>query len=277
MKLHAWVAGIGRCALRGLLLLGLLLYGGLVVVCCYPALHLQQQSHMRQRWCQQVLRCLGVELCIHQPAPLHAAGQLLVANHQSWLDAVVLGAYMPVDFVAKAELRQWPFLGWLAAQNHTLFLSRYQARQAQAINTQIGMNLRAGKSILAFPEGTTQANGGVLPFYPALFQSAIDAACPVQPMALYYRDGAGAPSLAPAYTGDISFLQSLGRIMAAPRLQAHVHICPAIAPAAQHRRRHLAHQARAAILAQLPSAAASRPKTQLADTGSSSPLQEAAF
>ncbi len=155
MKLHAWVAGIGRCALRGLLLLGLLLYGGLVVVCCYPALHLQQQSHMRQRWCQQVLRCLGVELCIHQPAPLHAAGQLLVANHQSWLDAVVLGAYMPVDFVAKAELRQWPFLGWLAAQNHTLFLSRYQARQAQAINTQIGMNLRAGKSILAFPEGTT--------------------------------------------------------------------------------------------------------------------------
>lgn len=254
-----------RIAWRSLLLLGLLLYGGLVVVFCYPALSLQQQSRMRQRWCQQALRCLGVELVMPQPAPLHPAGQLLVANHLSWLDIFVLGACMPMDFVAKAELQNWPFLGWLAAKNHTWFLPRQQPRQAQIMNAQLSHSLAAGHSVLAFPEGTTNAGAGVLPFYPALFQAAIDAARRVQPLALYYRDSQGAPSLTPAYTGDTNFLQSLVRIMAAPSLQAHVRVCPAIAPAPQQQRRHLARQGRAAILAQLPTVTANKAEPQAGD------------
>jgi len=280
MSLLAWP----RLIWRSLLLLLWLSYGGLLVALCYPLLSPSQQRRMRQQWCQQLLRCLGIELRMPQSAPLQAAGQLLVANHISWLDIIVLGACMPMDFVAKAELRHWPFLGWLAAKNHTWFLPRHQARQAQAMNTRLSQSLAAGNSIMAFPEGTTHADGGVLPFYPAIFQAAIDAACRVQPLALAYRDAAGAPSCTPAYTADTNFVQSLMRIMAAPSLQAHVRVCPAIAPALEQQRRHLASQARSAIVAQLPPAAQSKPEALFigSDIGSegdlclAAPLPEAA-
>ena len=270
---------LARIVWRSCLLLGWLLYGSLIVVFCYPALKPQLQSRIRQRWCQQALRCLGVELVMPQPAPLHPAGQLIVANHQSWLDIIVLGACMPMEFVAKAELQHWPLLGWLASKNHTFFLARHQPRQAQIMNAQLSHSLAAGNSVLAFPEGTTHAGGGVLPFYPALFQAAIDAARRVQPLALYYRDSSGAPSLTPAYTGDCTFLQSLVRIMAAPSLQAHVRVCPAIAPAPQQQRRHLARQGRAAILAQLPTITTNKLEVQVTDLHArlTAPLQEAVF
>lgn len=261
-----------------------LLWGGCIVAWRYPRQSLAQQQVLRQRWCQQLLRCLGVRLEVSGAWPRalaaqeseQASGQLLVANHLSWLDVVVFNACVATDFVAKEELRHWFFLGWLAKKNGTLFLPRHSPRQVQMLNTQLAQRLQAGGSVLVFPEGTTSADGRVLPFYPALFQAALDAHVGVQPLALAYCDAAGAHSSAPVYAGDCSLWQSLRRVMAAPDLVARVQLCPVLAtqrdsgPAAQQRRQ-LAQHARAAIAARLP-ASAMPPRPNLSPPSPLSPL-----
>ena len=224
-----------------------------IVVRHYPSYTLEQQHAASQHWCQQTLQALGVQLQAQRPAVTDSTqgGQLLVANHISWLDVLVLNAYCPTDFVAKAEVQYWPVLGCLAKRNGTLFLPRHSPSQAQAMTELVAARLQAGHSVLVFPEGSTSPGAGVLPFYPALFQAAVDAACPVQPLALSYRHATGEASRAAVYAGDTTLGQSLRRIMATPDLCAHISVCPTIAYAPAHRRRHLARITHAAIAAQM--------------------------
>jgi 1-acyl-sn-glycerol-3-phosphate acyltransferase len=251
-------------------LLHLLLGLGMVLL-RYPQQNLAQQRATRQRWCRQFLHCMGVQM--HESAPQAEAmaqptlqGQLLVANHISWLDIVVLNACVNTDFVAKEEVRSWGIFGWIAAQNGTIFLSRHSPTQARVINLCVAERLRQGQSVLVFPEGSTSLGLGVLPFHPAMFQAAIDADSPVQPLALIYTDADGVRSTAAAYAGETTLWQSLRRIMAAPALHARVRHCPVLAPDAQRQRRRLAHSARALIVAQtqLPIQASENDNSQTA-------------
>ncbi len=253
-------ASVFTQALRWLRLSLHMVRGAAIVLLLFPAKSKVQQGLLRQRWCQQLLTCLGVDLQLLQALPVPpeqpqlggegGKGCLWVANHISWLDVLVLNACAPMDFVAKAELRQWPFLGWLAQRSGTLFLPRYSPQQAQAMNIQLSRRLQAGARILVFPEGSSSLGLGVLPFYPALFQAAIDARCSVQPVALRYSCATGQRSTAPAYAGEISWWQSLRSIIASSGLRAQVQPCPllTLADGARQRRR-LAQQARAWIVA----------------------------
>lgn len=252
-------------------LLGHVLWGAALVLLLYPRRSPAQQEAIRRRWCQQALRYLGVQTRLHgavalpalreQQAQQGAQGVLVVANHISWLDVLLMAAYLPSRFVAKAEVAHWPLLGWLAARNGTFFLPRHSPNQVQSLNEQLAAALRTGQCITVFPEGSTSLGAGVLPFYPALFQAAIDAACPVQPMALRYTDAHGQPSVAAAYIGEASLWQSLCSIMASPGLVAHLQPCSPLPHRADAQRRRLAHQARAVIVAQLQ-ADASTPSSE---------------
>ncbi len=231
-----------------------LLRGAGIVALRFPWLALAEQRALRQGWCRQLLGVLGITLIQPQsqpqPATRAAQGELLVANHISWLDIFVFNAYAQMDFVAKEEVQNWYFFGWLARKNGTLFLSRHSPLQAQALNAELSARLQTGQRVLVFPEGTTSAGQGVLPFHPALFQAAIDSACVVQPLALQYLDRQGERSRAPAYAGETTVWQSLCAIIAADGLQAKLQACPRLEPdAGQRQRRRLAHSARTAILA----------------------------
>ena len=192
-----------------------------------------------------MLALLGVHLQV-QGNEL-GAGNLLVANHVSWLDIFVINALTPTAFVSKADVRGWPLIGWLAARNDTVFLQRGSRSHARVVNAQIGSLLADGNLVAVFPEGTTTDGSTVLHFHSALLQPAIVAGRPLQPLALRYETPSGELCRAPAYDGDITLPQCIAAITATPRMVARCVVFAPLATNAGAVRRELAATAHAQI------------------------------
>jgi 1-acyl-sn-glycerol-3-phosphate acyltransferase len=96
---------------------------------------------------------------------------LVVSNHLGYLDIAVLSGILPVTFVSKAEVRGWPFLGFLARAAGTIFVSREDRGRAQEFVDRVGDRLAAGENVLVFPEGTSSRGETILPFKTAAFAS----------------------------------------------------------------------------------------------------------
>lgn len=198
----------------------------------------------RRAWSRRLLALLGVQL--QADAFVVAPGSLVVANHVSWLDAVVLHALFDACFVAKAEARRWPLLGWALARNDTLFIERRPCRALLRLNAEVARRLARGESVAAFPEGTSTAGAGVLAFKPALFQPAVAGGHAIQAIALAYRDGSGAPCAAAAFVGEMTLWRSLCSIAALPALVAQVRDAGRLDAAGLHRKQ-AARRAHAAV------------------------------
>jgi 1-acyl-sn-glycerol-3-phosphate acyltransferase len=174
-------------------------------------------------WACGMLAALGVRL---DAEPLDIApGSLVVANHVSWLDALALRALLDATFVAKAEVRRWPVLGWLLERNGTLFIERRPCRGLLRVNAQVAARLARGESIAAFPESTSTHGTGVLPFKPALFEPALRGGHPVRALALAYCDENGKRSAAVAFVGDTTLGQSLWAVAAQSGLVVKIRDC----------------------------------------------------
>ena len=139
----------------------------------------------------------------------------MVANHISWLDIFVINSLEPCRFVAKSDIRGWPLVGWLCAKTGTIFISRGKPRDVRAIYQGLVASIKEGDRIAFFPEGTTAAQGGLLPFHPNLFEAAIDAGVPVQPYALRYLDDAGELHPAADFIGETTIVESILAILKA--------------------------------------------------------------
>ncbi|KAF7599594.1 MAG: 1-acyl-sn-glycerol-3-phosphate acyltransferase [Candidatus Dactylopiibacterium carminicum] len=233
------------CRLIGVFTLigGGLLTARLLFPCWTPA----RCWRVKQGWARLLLHVLGVRL--RAPATPLPAAALIVSNHTSWLDVFVINAVTPTHFVCKYDVRDWPLIGALVSLTGTLYIARGSRAAAARSAGAIAARLGGGDRVAVFPEGTTTHGERLLPFRPALFQAAVDAGVPVQPMALRYEDAQGRPSLAPAYDGEISFWQCLCAIARASGLQARLTFLEPLAPNAD--RRILAQQAETQIAAEL--------------------------
>ncbi len=233
---------IGRYARLALHVLSGLITTLAVLPFVTPARHLR----LRQRWSVRLLDILGIRLDTDEPYV--APGSLLVANHVSWLDIFVINAAYPAAFVSKAEIRQWPLFGWLAAKNDTVFLRRGSRGHAKIVNGEIAALLELGRHVALFPEGTTTDGSHVQNFHAALLQPAIDAGAPIQPLALAYRLPDGRYTRAAAYDGDLSLGESIAAIIAEQQIVARVRVAPALQTDDTPNRKTLAHAARDAIV-----------------------------
>jgi 1-acyl-sn-glycerol-3-phosphate acyltransferase len=193
------------------------------------------QQHMAvQQWAQGVLRIMGIGLQVHGRA--HAGPVLLVANHISWLDIVVMLAAQYCRFVAKSELKDWPLVGPLATAAGTMYIERASSRDALRVVHHMAERLQAGDVLAVFPEGTTGDGVHVLPFHANLLQAAIAAQAPAQAVGLCFVDARGQPSFAPCYNGDDTFLGSVWRTLCARGLEVHVAFAPPDLPQGRNRR-----------------------------------------
>jgi len=218
-----------------LLRVGLLILSGVATaVFLYPLLDEKARARRKKRWSQILLDILGVgvEADLAHITP----GCLIVANHISWLDIFVINAVLPSAFVSKAEVRNWPVIGWLAAVNETVFLRRGSRGHARLVNEEISEILHADKHVVVFPEGTTTDGLRLLSFHGALIQPALAAGRPVSPLALSYWEADGERSLAPRYDGDISFADCLKSIASRQRLRARLQSLPILGTAGEDRR-----------------------------------------
>jgi 1-acyl-sn-glycerol-3-phosphate acyltransferase len=207
------------------------------------------RERLIQRWSARLLGICRVRL--ERAAGAESlAHALIVANHISWLDIFVINAVHPCRFVAKAEIRAWPVVGWLVAQAGTVFIARGNRRDLRHIFKGLVEALGRRRRVAFFPEGTTGTQGALLPFHANLFEAAIDAAVPVQPVALAYVDERGAWHPAVDYTGETTFVDSVVHILGGEPVVARL-ACLAPIPAAGSHRRELAQAAHDAIAARL--------------------------
>jgi len=144
----------------------------------------------RRRCCALVLAALGIRLRTRLDAPRGAV--LFVANHVSWLDGLAVGAATGTSPVAYA--RGWPLVDYLMRRFGTVLVPRGPSSGLPAAVDAVSSRLRDGGAVVVFPEGDTSFGPGVLPFRPAFFQSAIDAAAPVSALAVTYRTPPPYPS-----------------------------------------------------------------------------------
>ena len=216
----------------------------------FPWLGRAARERQTRRWSGQLLGMCGVTVEQTHSATPALAHAMVVANHVSWLDIFVIDALHPCRFVAKAEIRAWPMMGWLAQKAGTIFIERGKRRELLHIFKDMVSSLHAGQRIAFFPEGTTALQGSLLPFRANLFEAAIDAKVPVQAFVLSYVDAAGKPHAAVDYVGDTTFAQSLMTILKASPVTARLMCLPAIDTEGAHRR-DLALAAHAAVAAAL--------------------------
>ena len=193
-----------------------------------------QQHRAVQQWAQGVLRIMGIGLQVHGRA--HDGPVLLVANHISWLDIVVMLAAQYCRFVAKSELKAWPLIGPLATAAGTLYIERASSRDALRVVHHMAERLQAGDVLAVFPEGTTGDGVEVLPFHANLLQAAIAAQAPAQAVGLRFVDAWGQPSFAPCYVGDDTFVGSVWRTLSARGLEVHVAFAAPDLPQGRNRR-----------------------------------------
>lgn len=226
-----------------------LLYGMWVVARRFPRASASERAEMNRVWSLEMLRLSGMKLVVHNDEARLDAGVLVVGNHISWIDIYVINAWRPTPFVSKAEIRKWPVVGWLAQQLGTVFVQREKRSDAKRIMHELADRLLAGEMMCVFPEGTTTDGTSLLPFHANMFQAAVSASCPVQPICLMYEDAQGRQSTAPAYIGDMSLDDSLNALLGAGEITAHLYVCDPLAPGAD--RRLLASEAQAAVQAAL--------------------------
>ncbi|WP_102959585.1 lysophospholipid acyltransferase family protein [Mangrovicella endophytica] len=171
-------------------------------------------------WHRVACRIVGIRVIVTgEPSRRHPL--LMVSNHLSWSDILVLGSVMELSFIAKAEVRGWPVFGLLARLQRTVFVERSDRRATGRQADAIAERLAAGDVMVLFAEGTTSDGNSVLPFKTALFgaaQSALrnagTASVAVQPVALAYLRANGLPlgrfgRPLVAWPGDVELLPHL--------------------------------------------------------------------
>src|SRR5258706_3270018 len=238
-----------KLAFRKTRLVAHLLHGMWTVATRFPRASAGERLALNRAWSLKMLRLCGMRLVVHNDDVRLDAGALVVSNHISWIDIYVINAWRPTPFVSKAEIRKWPVVGWLAQQLGTVFIQREKRSDAKRIMHELADRLNAGELMCVFPEGTTSDGLRLLPFHANLFQAAVSASSPVQPICLMYEDAQGRQSTAPSYIGEMLLDASLNALLSGGPLTAHVYVGAPLASGAD--RRVLAAEAEASVAAGL--------------------------
>ncbi|MCC8476157.1 lysophospholipid acyltransferase family protein [Xanthomonas sp. WHRI 6108] len=203
------------------------------------------------RWWQgNLMRIFGFRLR-RFGTPLPGA-TLFVANHVSWVDISMLHSQRVMGFVAKREIAGWPLVGWLATKGQTIFHQRGNTESLGGVLQEMLLRLRSGKPVGVFPEGRTRGGTEVGPFHARIFQAAVEAGVPVQPVALRYGERGNAQAVV-AFGERESFFANIVRLLGEPSRLAEVHFLEPIRALDIEGRRRLADTSRQRIIAAMES------------------------
>jgi 1-acyl-sn-glycerol-3-phosphate acyltransferase len=191
-------------------------------------------SRTIRAWSVLMVRVFGMRVRRYgEPLP---GAALFVANHVSWIDITLLHSQRVVGFVAKAEIARWPVVGWLASRGGTIFHHRGDNESLHGVMHQMLERLQSGIAIGVFPEGRTNTGEAVGPFHARIFQPAVLAGVPAQPVALKYGLRGSAQTTV-AFQPRENFMQNLWRLLGEPARAVEVHFLEPVSVDADGRRR----------------------------------------
>ena len=200
-----------------------------------PAAWCRTRQRFFRFWAKGIGRLLGMKVAVLGPPP--QSPFLLVANHLSYIDVVLLAHYVNAVFVAKAEVSSWPFLGPVVRSVNTIFIDRGNRRDLVRTNQAISEALRSGEGVVVFAEGTSSDGSTVLPLKSSMLQAAVATGEPVHCAYLSYATPVDslAPSEAICWWDETPFFTHLLRLFRLPHFKALVHFS-AVTVAAQDRK-----------------------------------------
>jgi 1-acyl-sn-glycerol-3-phosphate acyltransferase len=217
-----------RVFIKSLLIITCILGFALAATLLKP-FKVKNMDRLMQTCFRTLLKIIGVRYTV-KGAPSGKRPLLLVTNHSTYLDILIIGAELPVRFTPKAEIGKWPGIGWLCRLTQCVFIDR-RASQTAANLEAMRAELRKGEIICLFPEGTTNDGKRVLPFRSSYFSLAEEnfagAKLAVQPAAVRYTrimglpiDSAQLPRL--AWYGDMELVPHIGELLKLGPIEAEV-------------------------------------------------------
>ena len=177
-----------------------------------------QQDKVIQFWCRRLLSIfkIEVELIGVRENLFNQKKYLMVSNHISWLDIIVIQSIKPSIFVAKSDVASWPLFGWVARMTGTIFIRRDKVSDIKKALKKMKRRL-IKRSVCIFPEGTSTNGRYVLSFKSNLFQSSIDSNKSILPISISYRE-------ANAYTDKVAFIDDMSLIDSIIKIKNGNHI-----------------------------------------------------
>ena len=182
---------------------------------------LERRALWMQTCARRLLKCLDISYQVQNRPATHG---LVVANHLSYLDIVVLSAAMPCFFVAKMEIGGWPFFGRAARSGGTIFVDRGSLKSAQSVAEQMKerLMLPIPVPVLLFPEGTSTDGSEVIRFHSRLIDPATSLGVPVTTAAIRYTIHDGTPERELCWYGDETFVNHLWKVLGVCGFEADV-------------------------------------------------------
>lgn len=193
--------------------------------------------------CRRVLRVFVNRVTVIGP---HPTAGLLVSNHLSYLDILLLSSVAPCVFVSKHEVKRWPIFGWCASLGGTVFIERAKRSEVGAVGEKIRARLAAGELVVLFPEGTSSGGAEILPFKSSLLEPVVGQPSPLFATCVGYTLAGGVVSDAVCYWGDMTLLPHFVNLLKKPFVKAHVSFAELRQPASD--RKALARQLHAEVV-----------------------------
>jgi len=212
-------------------------YAVLLMAFVYPHFNIARRALLFKRWSLTLLKILNVQLNVKGDRPAAMpANSVVAANHVSWLDIFLLFTQYYTRFVAKAEVRAWPVIGWLCKKGGTLFIERIRRRDIVRIDQAISQALSGGDCITIFPEGTTSDGTFIYAFHSSLLEPAVMSQSKLFPVALHFCDRNGNINTAVAYAGRTTLMESILSILAQQEIRAELIFAEPISLSGKNRR-----------------------------------------
>jgi 1-acyl-sn-glycerol-3-phosphate acyltransferase len=158
---------------------------------------------------------------------------LVVANHISWVDIVLISSVTPCAFVAKSDIADWPIFGTLARAKQSLFVERTKPGATASFKQEMKGRLEEGGILVLFAEGTSSDGNRVLPFKSALLSAVEQTDVPVQPLTIAYTGQGGLPMgrrRRPllAWYGDMDLVPHLWEVLKRGPFEAELRFHPSL-------------------------------------------------
>jgi 1-acyl-sn-glycerol-3-phosphate acyltransferase len=197
-------------------------------------------------WGAGIARILNISIELQGNSPEDFLHGMIVANHYTYLDAIVCSAVFPVRFLPKAEIRYWPVLGWFLSLNRPIWVNRKSPQASAAVAAEVERSLKEGTPVLVYPEGTTSDGTGLLPFKSTAFEAAIRAGMPICPVLLKYDPAENGFSV--GWFGGIQLLPHVWKVLEEPGFRVKVALLDAVFPHPGEHRKDLSNRVRQIML-----------------------------
>jgi 1-acyl-sn-glycerol-3-phosphate acyltransferase len=178
-----------------------------------------QRAKWLHRWCHKGLPYLGIHFTTGGAPPENG---LLVANHLSYLDIMILSAITPCVFVAKREIERWPIFGFMSQMAGTIFLDRERRAETRFAQGEMERHLSEGLTVVLFPEATSSDGSSVLPFRSALFQAAVNTDVPISAARISYQVSSGRPQTDVCFWGEMKMVPHVIKLLSKKRVTGHI-------------------------------------------------------